>query len=136
MAFPEVIVADTSALYALASETDEFHEPAFETLVAAVAADVEFWTTSYALVETIALIHRRLGFDQVTELLAYVERNVRVFWIESKSHASALRQFVRQGGTPLSLVDWTIVLCAQSLSAGVFTFEKGFAGHGLTVIPL
>ena len=136
MAIPEIIVVDTSALYALASETDEFHGDAVEMLASAIEADVEFWTTSYALVETIALVHRRLGFERVRELINYMERNIRVFWIESETHANALRQFVGQGGSPLSLVDRTIALCARSLSAGDFTFDKGFAGHGLTVIPL
>ena len=135
MAIPDVIVADTSALYALVSDADEFHEPAVEMLATAVQADVEFWTTSYALVETIALVHRRLGFERVTELLAYVQPNIRVFWVESNDLTRALEQFMAERGTPLSLVDWTIAFCAQSLSAGVFTFDNGFARQGLAVIP-
>lgn len=135
MAFPEIIVVDTSALYALVSDTDEFHEVAKETLATAVEADVELWITSYALLETIALAHRRLPFEQVRELLNYVERNIRVFWVDRGVHESALQQFVAESGTALSLVDWTVTLCAQLFSGGVFTFDKGFTRQGVAVIP-
>lgn len=135
MATPEIIVADTSALYALISDTDEFHESAVEMLAVAVEADVEFWTTSYALLETVALVHRRLGFERAMEILSYVDSHVRVFWVERSVHESALQQFVAERGASLSLVDWTITLCARLLSAGVFTFDSGFARQGLAVIP-
>ena len=78
MACAEKIVVDTSAFYALISATDEFHnrvEASYEVLK---DRDIELWTTSYALLDTVALVLRRLGFDTPSRLLEVIELQVTV----------------------------------------------------------
>ena len=135
MPLPENVVVDTSAFYALISASDEFHDSAVEAYERLVDRDLELWTTSYALVETIALVHRRLGFEILSQLLAIVESNIQVFWIESSVHSIAMREFTSSAGRGLSLVDWTIVLAARIKSAQAFTFDSGIADNGIIVVP-
>ena len=97
--------------------------------------DQSIWTTSYALVETMALVHRRLGFNTLTRLLDVIDSNVRIHWVDSTIHSMAMREFMSSGGSGLSLVDWTIVLAARIKSAHVFTFDRGMANSSLIVVP-
>ena len=57
----ERILIDTSALYAMRSASDLFHARASSSYRRFVDGNVDFWTTSYVLVETVALLHRRLA---------------------------------------------------------------------------
>lgn len=135
MAHLEKIIIDTSAFYALISANDEFHGRAEASYEIFKDRDVEFWTTSYALSETVALVHRRLGFETLSRLLEIIESNVNVFWIDSTVHSVAMANFKESGGRGLSLVDWTVVLVSRIESAHVFTFDGGFASHGVLTIP-
>lgn len=119
MSLPEKVIIDTSAFYALMSANDSFHR--------LIDREQEFWTTSYALVETMALVHRRLGFAVLEELVQRLEGTVRVFWVESAIHRQALSQFVENRGNGLSFVDWTVELVSLILNAHLFTFDRGFA---------
>lgn len=135
MAHPEKVVIDTSAFYALISANDAFHGRAKASYEIFKDRDVEFWTTSYALSETVALVHRRLGFDTLSRLLEIIESNVNVFWVDSAIHSIAMENFNAAAGRGLSLVDWTIVLASRIESAYVFTFDSGFVDHGVFTIP-
>ncbi len=64
MPLPEKVIIDTSAFYALMSANDSFHRRAADTYERLIDREQELWTTSYALVETMALVHRRLGFAE------------------------------------------------------------------------
>lgn len=135
MAHPEKVVIDTSAFYALISAGDGFHSRAAASYEIFKDRDVEFWTTSYALSETIALVHRRLGFDTLSRLLQIIDANVNVFWVDSTVHSVAMEYFKDASGRGLSLVDWTVVLVSRIESAHVFTFDSGFVEHGVLTIP-
>lgn len=135
MALPEKIVVDTSAFYALISAADEFHSRAEANYEVLKDRDVELWTTSYVLSETVALVHRRLGFDTLSQLLEIVESHVTVYWVGSLVHSAAMENFKAAGGRGLSLVDWTVLLVSRIESAQVFTFDAGFVDHGVTTIP-
>ena len=135
MNLPERYVVDTSALYAVVSADDRFHDTARGAYERLMDRNVELWITSYALSETVALVHRRLGFDVLSRLLEIIESNVSVYWIEETLHSAAMEEFKTASGRGLSLVDWTIVLAARMLSARVFTFDAGMADHGVAVAP-
>ena len=95
----------------------------------------ELWTTSYALVETMALVHRRLVFAVLEEFVKGIDGTVRVFWVESAVHNQALSQLTATQGVGLSFVDWTVELVSRILNAHIFTFDRGFAERSLPVIP-
>lgn len=136
MPLPERIMIDTSAFYALAADDDEFSDSAVATYGRMLDRDLELWTTSYALSETMALIHRRLGFPALSRFLETIASNVQIVWIDSAIHSVAMREFTTAMGRGMSLVDWTVVLAAQMKSAQVFTFDGGIANSGAAIVPL
>ena len=136
MASPERVLVDTSAFYALLSGTDLFHTRARDAYEQLLDTDSEIWTTSYALVETVALLHRRLGFEVVSAFAAWQrEARLQVVWVDSRMHAEAWNGFVAEQGRGLSFVDWTLALASREMGASVFTFDAGFAAQGLPVAP-
>ena len=50
-------------------------------------------------------------------------------------HDLAWARFTENQGRGLSLVDWTIAIASQELSAHIFTFDTDFAQQGIAVIP-
>ena len=136
MATPERVLIDTSAFYAIRSATDLFHDRASAAFQGLTDADQELWTTSYTLVETIALLHRRLGFEVVSEFGEWQRRSsIQVLWIDSRIHAEAWERFMAERGQGLSFVDWTTAVASREMGAPVFTFDGGFASQGLHVVP-
>jgi predicted nucleic acid-binding protein len=135
MPFPERVLVDTSAFYALASATDLFHEQANATYQRLLDRDQELWTTSYILAETIALVHRRLGFPVLSEFMESHLVHWRVFWVDSAVHEEGWRQLVATSGRGLGFVDWTTVVVSRILQVPVFTFDRAFASQGLSVLP-
>ena len=135
MALPERVLVDTSALYALFSSNDDFHHRARYAYELLVDEERELWTTSYTLVETVALLHRRLGFQAIAEFSDWYEAGLQVFWVQNRVHTAAWDRYTSERGQSLSFVDWTTVVASRQIGAYVFTFDGGFARQGLTVIP-
>ncbi len=135
MPLPERVLIDTSAFYALISATDDFHIRAAETYERLIDHGQELWTTSYIMVETIALVHRRLDFQALSDFMESISGNLNIFWIESTVHGEAWKQLAANEGRTLSFVDWTTVIACRMLGAPVFTFDRGLSGQGLAVLP-
>ena len=137
MALPDRVLIDTSAFYALRSATDRFHNRASGAYERLIDRERELWTTSYTLVETVSLLHRRLGFDVVVEFSEWRRRaNLQVLWIDSRMHAEAWNRFMAEQGRGLSFVDWTTAVASLEMEdAPVFTFDAGFANVGRPVVP-
>ena len=135
MATPERVLIDTSALYALRSATDLFHHRASTAYDRLKDTNPELWVTSYTLVETVALLHRRLGFEVVSEFSGWSQSNLQVVWIDSRAHTAAWDRYMAERGRGLSFVDWTTAVASREMGAPVFTFDGGFANEGLAVVP-
>ena len=136
MVLPDRVLIDTSAFYALLSAVDLFHNRASAAFERLLDREPELWTTSYTLVETVALLHRRLGFAAVSEFAAWRRRaDLQVLWIDSRMHDAAWDRFMAEQGRGLSFVDWTTAVASREMGAPVFTFDGGFANEGLPVVP-
>ncbi len=132
---PERILIDTSAFYALFSATDLFHDRAKAAYERLVDREQELLATSYTVVETTALLHRRLGFEIVERFSEWQASSLDILWIERQVHDAAWGQFMADHGRGLSFVDWTTVVVSREIGARVFTFDGGFANQGLPVVP-
>ena len=135
MVLPENVLIDTSAFYVLASDTDIFQQTARNQYGGMLDGEVQLWTTSYALVETIALIQRRLGFHAVSTFIRGADEVVNIFWVDEEVHSQAWKRLTEHRGVGLSFVDWTIALVSDMMDATIFTFDRGFANQGFTVMP-
>jgi predicted nucleic acid-binding protein len=99
------VFVDTSGLLALLNAKDENHaraERAFATLRARRASLV--WT-SFVLVETHALVGRRLGLDAVRSFRADFAPLIEVVWVDEALHDAGLDLLLERRRRLLSLVD-------------------------------
>ncbi len=99
-----MIFLDTSVLYAGADENDAECDRANRLLASAVASGEPILTHNYVVVETVALLHRRLGRESAVrfhEQLGFAE----VVWVDADLHARAFADFRRRRGRRVSFVD-------------------------------
>ena len=129
------VLIDTSAFYALLSSKDLFHKEARDAYQLLLNRENALWTTSYTLVETLALVHRRLGVQVVLEFAQWQQSNVETYWVPQRIHDVALARFVQNEAKGLSFVDCTTAVASRELDAHVFTFDRGFSQAGLPVLP-
>ncbi|MBI2908666.1 MAG: type II toxin-antitoxin system VapC family toxin [Chloroflexi bacterium] len=131
---PNTVLIDTSALYAMVSRSDRYHERARLLYQALIDREDELLTTSYTLVESAALIVHRLGFIPFQALVDSIQPAVRIVWVDRLVHSLAWEKMVARKGNGLSLVDWTTAVVAQKYNALVFAFDEDFDREGLPVI--
>ena len=129
-----VVFADTSGLLALLNAKDENHaraERAFGNLRARQAALV---STSFVLVETYALIGRRLGLDAVRGFRTDFAPLIDVVWVDEALHNAGLDLLDRRKRL-LSLVDAvSFVTMRQGNVAEAFAFDPHFEQEGFSTM--
>jgi len=130
------ILVDTSAFLVLVDADNAEQARAAQAVDQIRARRWSLVTQEYVVLETIALLQRRIGptaVEQfVTELLAAVE----VIWIDSETHLTARTAMLATGRKRLSLVDWTSFVVMRRLGiTKAFTFDSDFAAQGFEVLP-
>lgn len=128
------ILIDTSAFYALISTTDEFHERAIALYTGLLDQRANLYTTSYVMVECMALIHRRLGYPVLESFVNSLGAVVTILWIDRENHWQAWEILSGHQGRRLSFVDCTTLVLCKSLDAKLFAFDEDFVQEGLEVI--
>lgn len=125
-----MIFADTSAIYALADTDDERHALAFEALESAKRDDEEFATHNYVLVESAALLQRRLGRGAALKFLAEASQ-FTIFWVDPETHDSAAEYMEQHGSAKVSFVDAvSFVVMRQRGIEKFFGFDRHFVEAG------
>ena len=129
------VFADTSALLALLNPKDESHaeaEKAFGTLRVRQAPLI---STSYVLVETYALVGRRLGLDAVRKFRTEFAPLLDVVWVDALLHDAGLDLLVDRNRRLLSLVDAvSFVTMRRRRVDEAFAFDPHFEEEGFTLI--
>lgn len=126
---------DTSAWYAVLDEADPNHTPAAVTLRSLLPAEA-LVTHSYVVVETIALVQRRLGLGAVDSFVSKLLSPVRVTWVDPDLHDRAVGAMLAARHRDVSLVDWTsFELMRRHGMSSAFTFDSDFANQGFSVLP-
>lgn len=126
-----VTFADTSGIYAFLAADDADHQASVDQFNRLVR-DVESLTThSYVVVETTALVQRRLGFEAVALLQDVIWPQVDIVWVDQALHeraAEANRAAARKG---VSLVDWTSFLVMRDRGIrDAWAFDRDFVEQG------
>ena len=129
------ILVDTSAIFALLSPDDRFHAQSRNTFSEFVERGHQLYTTSYVLVESSALIHRRLGFEVLRAFIQAMEGVCETIWIDRSTHEEIWNRMRAKDGVRLSLVDWSVIVSAEKTRSAIFAFDSDFSLEGLTVIP-
>ncbi len=123
------VFVDTSALYALLDEDDANHEAAAR--IFGGLAGAKLLTHAYVLVETLALVSRRLGRAAVERLLDSILAVVDVEPVDLGLHGQALLAYRESPSDGVSFVDWTSFAFMRANRLGeAFAFDSDFEGAG------
>ena len=127
-----MIFIDTSAIYALSDATDPWHAVARRRLEALLGSGEDLLTHSYVLVESMAVVQRRLGVEAALRLAEGAERFL-VQWIDAPLHAEALRLFRSRGRSrsqPSFVDQVSFVVMRMRGVTTAFAFDAHFEEEG------
>ena len=125
-----MIFVDTSAFYALADAGDPHHADARRLLSALLEKEEGLFTHNYILVESIALIQRRMGTETALQVADSAEA-FEIEWVDRALHDSALRAMKRVRRRKISFVDQISFLLLRSRGIDkAFSFDRDFRREG------
>jgi predicted nucleic acid-binding protein len=131
-----MILADTSALYAVLDRDDDNHPAAIAVWNSLLQSDTPLLVTNYVVVETMALVQHRLGMDAVRLLSDDILPALDVHWITEADHRHAQTALLAAGRRKLSLVDCGSFHVMRSRAVRTaFAFDPHFGEQGFEVLP-
>ncbi len=131
-----ICLVDTSAFYAVLDAADRNHAAAHAEWERLLLADSVLVTTSYVLVETLALLQHRIGLDAVRTFHADLMPLLRVEWIGEDLHEAGLSGVLSARRSRLSAVDCVSFAVMRRLGIDTaFAFDAHFREQGFTCLP-
>ena len=131
------VFADTSYFFALLDPRDSNHEKAVEVSEAVANMGLNVYTTWDVVMEAVALLRYRAGFDLAKIFLAEVKPDLILIYPVQAERDAAIQLFLRRSrDLRLSLCDvmsYTIVSTRLDW-APCLTFDANFAALGLTIL--
>ena len=129
------VFADTSALLALLNPKDTSHGEADRVFATLRARQAPLVSTSYVLVETYALIGRRLGIEVVRRFRGEFAPLMEVVWVDAVLHDAGLDLLLERNKRLLSLVDAVSFVTMRRRTLGeAFAFDPHFEEEGFTLL--
>jgi predicted nucleic acid-binding protein len=130
------VFLDTSAVLALVNPKDEHHPRARKGFESLSSRKAGLLTSSYVLVETYALLERRMGLAALQAFRSDLVPLCEVAWIDETVHEAGLDLLIERRKRGLSLVDTTsfIVMRTRRLDEA-FCFDPHFEEEGFLLVP-
>lgn len=126
---------DTSAFYALMDLSDKKHQKASGLWVIFLDENRYLKTSNYIVIETLALLQSRLGFDAANLWQKDILDIVDVLWIDQNMHKIAFDLWLSLGRRKLSFVDCTsFVTMRHNHIEDVFCFDRHFAEQNFNIL--
>jgi len=130
------VLVDTSALVAMVDADDPPHEAARDAWAAMLAHSTSLVLTNLMLVETLAVLSRRMGMEVVT---AFCQRQlplVDLYEVDTPLLLTAVDTWVAARRGDLSLVDVVsfLVMRREGITRA-FTLDPHFAEQGFECLP-
>jgi predicted nucleic acid-binding protein len=130
------VFVDTSALFAVLDADDEMHAQARHEWERELNSGEILHTSSYVLVETSALLQRRIGMDGLRTFSADMLPVINVIWVDEGIHRSAYHALLVSARRDISLVDCASFEVIRRLDIDqVFCFDTHFTEQGFRVLP-
>lgn len=127
---------DTSAMYALLDDDDLNHKAADETFRFVFQGE-PLVTHNYVVLESAAVVQRRLGSGAVRDLFDRLLPLIEIVWVDEAVHRTAATSLLAAEKRQISLVDWTSFQVMRTRGIDkVFTFDGDFARQGFQPVPL
>ena len=129
------VFLDTSAVLALMNPLDEHHRRARRAFEVLGAQRAPLLTTSLVLVETYALLGRRLGLAAVRGFRSDLAPLAEVVWTDEPAFESGLDLLLARKKRDLSLVDAvSFVVMRQRGLEHAFAFDPHFEEEGFSLL--
>jgi predicted nucleic acid-binding protein len=130
------VFVDTSALYAFLVESEGAHPEVVRAVSQVLQEGRRLRTSSYALVETSALLQRRIGLPAVRDLQARLAPLLSVAWVDRALHERAVRRLFQADRRSLSLVDCvSFELMSAEGIRDALTLDRHFTEAGFRAMP-
>ncbi|MEA3230852.1 MAG: PIN domain-containing protein [Thermodesulfobacteriota bacterium] len=128
------IFVDTSGLFALLVSNDYMHIRAKENFAYFARQRLQLVTSAFVLVETIALLQRRIGLAAVHDFYAKIFPLIEIIWVDDKWHTRALQRLYALNNRDVSFVDCLSFEIMDSLEIEcAFAFDRHFEENGFTI---
>ena len=129
------VFVDTSALYALLNAKDENYARAAHAFAGLHTRQAPLVSTSFVLVETYALIGRRLGLDAIRSFRTDFAPLLEIVWVDEALHNRGLDLLLDRKKESLSLVDVvSFVTMRQRDMNEAFAFDSHFNEEGFSLV--
>jgi predicted nucleic acid-binding protein len=130
------VFVDTSAFYAVLDADDFLHPAGRSAWVRLLEERGGLHTTSYVLVETMALLQRRIGVEGPRTFVSDILPVVQVVWVDEGIHRSAQHALLVASRRDLSLVDCVSFEAMRRLGlTTAFSFDQHFSEQGFQLLP-
>jgi predicted nucleic acid-binding protein len=129
------VYVDTSGLFAAIVSNDVNHSLARPTLAALIESHAALHTSSYTLLETLALLQARVGLDAAAQVEHTMRPLLHVHWMTEPLHERAFRRLELRRRRKLSLVDCAgFVVMEERAIQTAFAYDDDFAQEGFTLL--
>ena len=130
------VFVETSAIVAIVDAGQDRHADAAAAWEAALDSGRALYTSNYVLVETFALVQRRLGLAACREVSTALVPLLSRLWVDETLHQTALAAVFAADSRSLSFVDCTSfeIMRRHGLEE-VLTLDRDFARQGFLVAP-
>jgi predicted nucleic acid-binding protein len=127
---------DSSGIYALLDSDAVEHMAAAEEWNRLADQGTRLRTHSYVLIETAAIVQRRIGMEAAATLHQDVVPLLSVRFVDRELHRQATTALLAAARRKVSLVDWTsFAVMREEHLTDVFAFDGHFAEQGFTLRP-
>ena len=130
-----MILLDTSAIVAIADERDEFHKRAIQTAERISAEATPLFTHSYAILESAAVMQRKVGIQPALDFLTEIGDSAIVHWVTQEDHERAVYRLGQRHRRNLSLVDcMSFVVMEMYECTTAFAYDSDFETEGFELV--
>ena len=130
------LFVDTSALLAFLDADQPRHTDVIDAWERIVLAERRLFTSNYVLVESFALVRRRLGIAALRALADVLVPMLRPLRIDEELHVAAVAALFAASRRRLSLVDCTsFELMRRHGLTEAFALDDDFARQGFRLVP-
>lgn len=130
------VLLDTSAFLAILNRDDNNHSAAKKLWKELLYSENALISNNYVLVESFALIQRRLGTETVRTFQEDILPLINIEWVDADTHRAGVSAFLAASRRKLSLVDCVSFETMRTLGIKtVFAFDPHFSEQGFNCIP-
>lgn len=129
------VFVDTSAFIAL-MDADNIEYPKTSRLwTELLKRDEQLVTTNYIVVETCALLHKRIGLPAVRILLETILPAILIDWIDVSVHTAGISSLMMSSRKGPNIVDCMSFAAMRKLGiTDAFTLDRHFSDQGFKIL--